>query len=128
MLENTQAEPTSAITGAVLVGYNQRNVEDCKLVLPFIQRQYGYNAPVVLINTDIAQVEGFYLSEDLYNPTNLPEVEEVLWVLEDVLGNTPLEEFCTQSTPIDIQGLYEATLHEAYYSHNNVTLRIFIIQ
>ena len=125
---NTQQEPTSAITGAILVGYNQRNAEDCRLVLPFIQRQYEYIDPVLLINNEVAGVDGFYLSGELYHADNIGEVEQVLWVLEDVLGNTPLEEFCTQSTPVDIQGLYEAVLHEAYYSHNNVTLRIFIIQ
>ena len=49
-------------------------------------------------------------------------------MVEDVLDNTPLEEFCTQSIEIDIEELGTVNLYEAYYSHSNVTLRMFIIQ
>jgi len=125
---STQPEPISAITGAVVLAYGERSIEDCKLTVPFLQRQYGYDAPVVLVNTSIAGVEGYYLSLELYQTGNIEEVEGVLWVVEDVLDNTPLEEFCTQSIEIDIEELGTVNLYEAYYSHSNVTLRMFIIQ
>lgn len=129
MFNRTEQDPTSAIAGSVVLAYGDKELIDCEYLMSFLCEQYGYkDTEALAIDTHTCDLEGYYLTKDLYEPRHIDEVEEVLWVLSDVLGNVELEDWSIQHTPVVYNTVETAVLHEGYYTHGNVTLRVFIIQ
>lgn len=118
----TEDKPLHNINGAVLLGTRH------PLIRRFIQEKYGYSHTGMSISKVNTGLEGFYLTDELYSQDNKDTVEGVLWVLSDVLDNIELEDFATQYTQIEVEGVGHSLLYEGYYSYSTVTLRVFIIE
>lgn len=124
-----QEAPRSGITGTVVVFYGDCVRCDLLNFRSFLFEYYDYEHKVVKeIDTDNTDLLGFYLDPWLYEPDKIEQVNQTLWVLEDNLGNLDIDDWSNRHEIHYVDGIGNIKVHEAYQSHENVTLRALVIE
>lgn len=130
-MKRTEEAPMQAnITGTVAVVYNGATSDELSELRQYLQ-ETEHLKPHILreIECSNCDVTGFYLTEDLYLPTNIDKVQRTLWVLEDVLGNVEIPEWSDYTSNImEIDVVGEFRIHVGYQHLEDVTLRVLLIE